>query len=198
MNLKYAIGMISLLLVLSACDITDNYVRDYEYPSQSRVSEAQSLISGQETTNATLLDIAASADDFSILAQAVLFAGLDEVLGGRRQLTVFAPTNQAFVDLLESLGDDAENLYNNGEFVSGNEQFVRDILLYHVAPGKREAEDVVTADRIRTQNRSFVFVKQENESFFVGNDTNGFAEIIATDIPASNGVIHVIDAVMLP
>ena len=190
--------MISLLLVLSACDITDNYVRDYEYPSQSRVSEAQSLISGQETTNATLLDIAASADDFSILAQAVLFAGLDEVLGGRRQLTVFAPTNQAFVDLLESLGDDAENLYNNGEFVSGNEQFVRDILLYHVAPGKREAEDVVTADRIRTQNRSFVFVKQENESFFVGNDTNGFAEIIATDIPASNGVIHVIDAVMLP
>ncbi len=146
----------------------------------------------------TIVEIASGNNNFSILVQAVVFAKLDGKLSGRRQYTVFAPTNDAFVALLESLGDDAESLYKDGAFVEGNEAFVRDILLYHVAPGNRPAEDVVESDRIRTLNRSFVFVNEEDGSFFVGNDANGFAEIIATDIFASNGVIHVIDAVMLP
>ncbi len=146
----------------------------------------------------TIVEIASGNDNFSILVQAVVFARLGEKLSGRRQYTVFAPTNDAFVALLGILGDDAENLYKDGEFVEGNEQFVRNILLYHVAPGSREAEDVVSSDRIRTENRSFIFVKEDEGSFFVGNDANGFAEIIATDIIAGNGVIHVIDSVMLP
>ncbi|TVQ67016.1 MAG: fasciclin domain-containing protein [Balneolaceae bacterium] len=141
----------------------------------------------------SIVDIAAGNEDFSILVEAVQFAGLVSVLDGRRQFTVFAPTNDAFVALLEVLDLSAEEL-----FVDENRGLVRDILLYHVAPGSRKAEDVVTSDRIRTLNKSFFFVQEEDGDFFVGNDENGFAQIIATDIFARNGVIHVIDAVMLP
>ena len=140
----------------------------------------------------SILEIAAGLDDFSILAQAVEFAGIASVLDGRRQFTVFAPTNDAFVALLEALETTAEDL-----FVPENRGLVRDILLYHVAPGSRKAEDVVTSDRIRTLSKSFFFVKEEEGEFFVGNE-NGFAQIIGTDVMARNGVIHVIDTVMLP
>jgi uncharacterized surface protein with fasciclin (FAS1) repeats len=141
----------------------------------------------------SILEIAAGLEDFSILAQAVEFAGLASVLDGRRQFTVFAPTNDAFVALLEALETTAEDL-----FVPENRGLVRDILLYHVAPGSRKAEDVITSDRIRTLSKSFFFVKEEEGDFFVGNEGNGFAQIIGTDVMARNGVIHVIDAVMLP
>ncbi len=190
--------MMSLLLVLSACDVTDNYVSDGEIPSQSSSPAVESLVSGQETTDATLLDIAAGADDFSILAQAVLFTGLDDVLSGRRQFTVFAPTNDAFVALLESLGEEAENLYKDGEFVEGNEEFVKTILLYHVAPGNRDSGDVVGSDQIKSLQGSFIKVSSEEGDFFVGNEETVFAQLIDLDIFARNGVIHVIDAVMLP
>ncbi len=198
MKQLYAIGMMSLLLVLSACDVTDNYVSDGEIPSQSSSPAVESLVSGQETTDATLLDIAAGADDFSILAQAVLFTGLDDVLSGRRQFTVFAPTNDAFVALLESLGEEAENLYKDGEFVEGNEEFVKTILLYHVAPGNRDSGDVVGSDQIKSLQGSFIKVSSEEGDFFVGNEETVFAQLIDLDIFARNGVIHVIDAVMLP
>ncbi len=150
----------------------------------------------------SIVDIAAGNEDFSILVEAVQFAGLASVLDGRRQFTVFAPTNDAFVTLLEDLELTPEELFDED-----NRDFVRDILLYHVAPGSRKAEDVVTSDRIRTLNKSFFFVEEEvmqdDEGedvtvYKVGNEENGFAQIIDTDIMARNGVIHVIDAVMLP
>ncbi len=145
-----------------------------------------------EKPEESIVDIAAGNEDFSILVEAVVFAGLVETLDGNRQFTVFAPTNDAFEALLEQLELTAEELFSEG-----NEGLVKDILLYHVAPGNRPAEDVVTSDRIRTVSKSFIFVEEEDGDFFVGND-NGFAQIIATDIFARNGVIHVIDAVMLP
>jgi uncharacterized surface protein with fasciclin (FAS1) repeats len=146
-----------------------------------------------EKPEESILDIAAGNEDFSILAEAVVFAGLAEELDGNRQYTVFAPTNNAFVNLLELL-----ELTPGEFFVEENKGLIKDVLLYHVAPGNRAAEDVVTSDRIRTVGKSFIFVKEEDGGFFVGNEANGFAQIIATDIFARNGVIHVIDAVMLP
>jgi len=147
---------------------------------------------GDEDTNQSIVDIASGNDDFSILVDAVIFAGLVDALDGNRQLTVFAPTNDAFIALLETLELTAEELFSDG-----NEELVRNILLYHVAPGSRAAEDVISSTRIRTLNSSFIFVNEQDGDFFVGND-NGFAQIVATDIFARNGVIHVIDAVMLP
>jgi len=189
MNLSKLIGAIFVLFMLSSCDITDT--TNSNQAEDSTTLEA--LKNGGKPAGNTILDIAASNEDFSILAAAVQFAGLDGELEGRRQYTVFAPTNDAFEDLLEVLELTAEELLTE-EY----KELVTQVLLYHVAPGNRGSGDVVESDQIRTLQDSFIKVKSENGDFFTGNEENGYAKLIAVDIEASNGVIHVIDSVMLP
>ena len=131
----------------------------------------------------TIVDTAKGNDDFSILVQAVVKAGLVDALSGRRQLTVFAPTNAAFAALLEATP------YDSLDDIP--EETLRGILLYHVTPGRRYASSVVNAPQVPTLNGASIDVD--------GTDLNGDqADIVATDIEASNGVVHVIDGVLLP
>jgi transforming growth factor-beta-induced protein len=191
---KYA-GLFIILaafLTFVSCDsITDSATQVDESRTANRgnaVSEAAKIDRG-----ASILDIAASNDNFSILAAVVVFAGLDGVLDGNRQLTVFAPTNDAFVALLGELGLTAEEL-----LVEENKDLVVNILLYHVAPGRRFAQSVIASGRVNTLLEEFAYVQATEEGFEIGNDENGYANIVATDIKARNGVVHVIDSVLLP
>jgi len=141
----------------------------------------------------TIVDVAlavnAQTGEFSILKAALLAAdpAVIQTLSGNGQFTVFAPTDAAFVALLGELGMTAEELLSNQELVTT-------VLLYHVARGNRDSADVIGSDRIRTLQRGFLF-----QDGGVLTDANGrSANIIATDIPAANGVIHVIDRVVLP
>jgi len=193
--------LFALSLFISSCDgVADSGASDArgDNVNIAERADAQNDFEGSPDEHAvtgseSILDIAASDENFSVLAQAVIFAGLDEALDGNRQLTVFAPTNDAFVALLGALNLTAEEL-----FVEENKSLVRDILLYHVAPGKRTAKSVVKADKIRTLLKKFAEIETEDGKVFIGNEENGFAQIIQTDIFASNGVIHVLNAVLLP
>ena len=136
----------------------------------------------------TIVDaaIAANADgEFEYLVQAVVRAGLVETLDGKRQFTVFAPTDAAFENLFDALG------------VSGVDEIpvgtLRTVLLYHVAPGERFSADVVSSTRIRTLAKAFAYPSVAGGAAYI-ND----ARIVAADIDVSNGVIHVIDKVILP
>jgi transforming growth factor-beta-induced protein len=137
----------------------------------------------------TIVDVAisvnSSSGEFDHLIAAAARADLVATLDGRRQFTVFAPTDAAFEDLFDVLG-----------VASVNDiplDTLRAVLLYHVAPGERFAGDVLSADRIRTLQRGFL-----NPSVSGGTAYVNGATILAADIDASNGVIHVIDAVLLP
>ena len=131
----------------------------------------------------TIVDIAKASDDFNVLVAAVGEAGLVDALGGNKQLTVFAPTDQAFEDLAEELGVELGDLLEL--------ENLADILLYHVTNGRRYSQSVVNAPRLRMLNGGTVSVD--------GTDLNGDqADIVGTDIEASNGVVHVIDGVLLP
>lgn len=135
------------------------------------------------------LDTYADSGEFSILIQALLAAdpAVIETLGGNGQFTVFAPTDAAFVALLGELGLTAEQLLAEKELVT-------QVLLYHVLNGRRDSTDVIASDRLRTLERGFLF-----QNGGVLTDANGrSANIIATDIMADNGIIHVIDRVVLP
>ena len=131
----------------------------------------------------TIVDIAVASDDFDVLVAAVVEAGLVDALSGRRQLTVFAPTDDAFEALADELGLEVSDLLDLPNLA--------DILLYHVTNGRRYSQSVVRAPRVEMLNGEDVAVD--------GTVLNeGQANIVTTDIEASNGVIHVIDGVLLP
>ncbi len=137
----------------------------------------------------TIADLAIKTPELSTLVAALVKADLVGFVDSRGQLTVFAPTNDAFDAAAEALG------FKNG--VDLIDQLpvsaLTDILTYHVAPGRRDSTDVLSSDRILTYNRAFVFPSLMSGVPFV-ND----AEIIMPDVFADNGVIHVIAGVLLP
>ena len=130
-----------------------------------------------------IVDIAVADGRFTTLVAAVQAAELVDTLKSEGPFTVFAPTDDAFNKLpdgtIEALLNDIPTL--------------TDILLYHVVPGKVMAADVVTLSSADTALGKPVAIRVENGNVFV-ND----AQVIITDVEASNGVIHVIDTVLLP
>jgi len=142
---------------------------------------------GSPDDGPTIVDIAAGVDRFSILVAAVQRAGLVDALSGNRQLTVFAPNNDAFLELLDALGLDGLD--------DVPVETLRSILLYHVAPGRRDAESVLDSDELPTLNGT----KIEVEGTTLNPDGDFPATIISPNLAfASNGVIHEIDGVINP
>lgn len=134
----------------------------------------------------TIVDVAVAADGFDVLVAAVQEAGLVETLSGNRQLTVFAPTDEAFGELGVT-EDDVGDI----DFEAAVGASLPEILTYQVTPGRRNAASVTGSDELPTLNGAEIDVD--------GTDLNGDqADIVATDIEASNGLVHVIDGVLLP
>ncbi len=136
----------------------------------------------------TIVDVAVANGSFTTLVAAVEAAGLVETLSGDGPFTVFAPTDEAFAAALESLGLTAEELLADKEALTS-------ILTYHVVAGEVPSSDVVTMDgqSVATVNGAEVTISVDGDMVMV-NDAN----VVAVDVDASNGVIHVIDRVLLP
>jgi len=129
-----------------------------------------------------IVDVAVGNPNFTTLVAAVVRADLVGALSARGQLTVFAPTDAAFAEL----GLNAGNIHTVPV------EALTNILLYHVANGRREAADVVSSTQIRMKNGDFTAITLNGGAFI--ND----AQIVVTDVAATNGVIHVINKVLLP
>ena len=138
-----------------------------------------------EPADKTIVEIAAGAEDFSTLVAAVKAAGLVDVLSSEGPFTVFAPTNDAFAKLPEGTVESLLKPENKEKLIA--------VLKYHVVPGKVMAKDVVKVDSAKTAQGSSVTVTVEGKTVKVDNAT-----VVKTDIEASNGVIHVIDTVIIP
>lgn len=138
-------------------------------------------------TGNTIVEVAlavnAKTGEFSTLIAALKAAGLVDALNGKGQFTVFAPTDAAFA----KLGLNASNIGTLPKATLTN------ILLYHVAHGSRYSGDVVSSTQIRMLNKEFTKISLSGGSVYINN-----AKIITVDVPASNGVIHIIDSVLLP
>ena len=132
-----------------------------------------------------IVGTAAANQDFSTLVAAVKAAGLVETLQGDGPFTVFAPTNEAFSKMPEGTVENLLKPENRDQLVS--------ILKYHVVPGKVMASDVVNLSTATTAEGDSINIQVDSGRVMIDN-----AEVITTDIEASNGVIHVIDTVILP
>lgn len=132
---------------------------------------------------ADIVDVAVGAGSFRALVGLVQAAGLVDTLKGNGPFTVFAPTDEAFKKIpkatLEALGKDKKLLAK--------------VLTYHVVPGKVTAADVVKLKKAKTVEGADVKITVKNGKVMINN-----ANVIKTDVMASNGVIHVIDTVLLP
>lgn len=130
----------------------------------------------------TIVDIAVQAGSFNTLVQAVQAAGLVETLSGQGPFTVFAPTDEAFAQIPQ----------DTLQAVLANKEQLTAILTYHVVPGKLMAADVARSSQLQTVQGQSITVSTD------GGVKVDDANVVQTDIEADNGVIHVIDKVIMP
>lgn len=137
------------------------------------------------TCDKTIVENAVNIEGFKTLVAAVKAAGLVETLSGEGPFTVFAPTDEAFAKLPEGTLESLLKPENKEKLVA--------ILKYHVVPGKVMAKDVVTLKKAKTVEGTEVKVTVKDGTVMVDK-----AKVIKTDVNCKNGVIHVIDSVILP
>ena len=182
-----AIGIVASL-ALVACG-SDKKADTVSTPAPVETSAEAPVDSAVETTTAAeagdIVAVAAGNPDFSTLVAAVTAAGLVETLQGAGPFTVFAPNNAAFAALPAGLVDKL--------LLPENKDTLVKILTYHVVSGKVMAADVTAGD-VPSVEGSNITVTVDAGTVTL----NGSSKVIATDVAASNGVIHVIDAVILP
>jgi transforming growth factor-beta-induced protein len=182
--LRFTALLVSLSLVLAACAPAAPAPTATPVPANTTAPEATSTTAPEPTeAPQTIVDIAAADERFSTLVTAVQAAGLVETLQSEGPFTVFAPTNDAFAQLPEGALDE----------LLANPAQLEQVLLYHVVPGKVMASDVVSLTSAETAPGIPVSITVDGDVVTVGG-----AQVTITDIEASNGVIHVIDSVILP
>lgn len=137
------------------------------------------------TKEMTIVEVAAGNKDFSTLVAAVKAAGLVETLSGKGPFTVLAPTNEAFAKLPKGTVETLLKPENKAKLVA--------ILTYHVVPAKAMAADVVKLEKAKTVQGQEVKIVANTDGVKI-ND----AKVVKTDIECKNGVIHVIDTVLMP
>jgi uncharacterized surface protein with fasciclin (FAS1) repeats len=134
---------------------------------------------------ADIVDTARAAGTFNTLVAAVQAADLTETLKGQGPFTVFAPTDEAFAKLPEGTVEDLLKPENKAKLQA--------ILTYHVVPGKVMSRDAVKMTSAKTVNGQSFRISKSGDGLMI-NDAN----VTKADIKASNGIIHVIDRVILP
>lgn len=156
-----------------------------ETPETPASTPATDAPAAEATQSKDIVDTAVAAGSFKTLAAALQAAGLVDTLKGEGPFTVFAPTDEAFAKLPAGTVDDL--------LKPENKEKLKKVLTYHVVPGKVTAEQAAKTPSAKTVQGSDLTLKSEGGAVMV----NG-AKVTQADIACSNGVIHVIDAVVLP
>ena len=143
-----------------------------------------------EPATKNIVETAVAAGSFNTLVAAIKAAGLVESLSGTGPFTVFAPTDEAFAKLPKGTLESLLLPENKDKLVS--------ILTYHVVPGKVMSGEVVKLEKAKTVQGREVKVSSKKHLYKKGTVQINDANVVNADIAASNGVIHVIDAVLLP
>ena len=170
--------------LLVACGSDDDDTATTEAPATSEAPSTEAPMGTEAPAAEDIVAIASANEDFSTLVAAVSAAGLVETLQGEGPFTVFAPTNAAFDALPAGLLDKL--------LMPENKDVLVKILTYHVVSGAIMAADVTAGDVASVEGGMIAVTTNDG-----GVQVNG-ASVVSPDILASNGVIHVIDAVILP
>lgn len=176
------------MLVFAACSDDDGDDSSEESTEAAETTEAPAETEAPAAEQMDIVDTAVASGDFPTLVAAVEAAGLVDTLKAEGPYTVFAPTEEAFAALLADLDLTAEELLADTELLTS-------VLTYHVVEGEFLAADVVGLDGedVPTVNGESVTISVDGDTVMVNDAT-----VVTTDIETSNGVIHVIDEVLVP
>jgi uncharacterized surface protein with fasciclin (FAS1) repeats len=201
--LRVSASALALTLFASACsDDSDDTADDVTTTTEAPADDMTDDTTSDDMTDDTeaddmseptddIVDTAVAAGDFTTLVAAVQAAGLEETLRGDGPFTVFAPTDDAFAALPEGTVD---------SLLEDPSGALTDILTYHVVEGAVMAEDVAGMDgqEVTTVNGATFTVNVDGENVSLTDAAGNTVNVVATDVTAENGVIHVIDGVLLP
>jgi len=189
MNPKFAAAgaALSLTLLLGACSTAASPAT----PAAPMSASSSPTASSTAMSESDIVETAAAAGDFKTLTAALEAAGLDETLKGPGPFTVFAPTDAAFANLPEGTVD---------TLLKDPKGQLAEILKYHVLAGEVMAADVATMDgqKVKTVQGAELTVEVSGDKVVLVDAAGNRVNVTKTDIIASNGVIHVIDAVLIP
>lgn len=189
---------LSTALVLAACsdDSSTTEAGTTEVTTVETTTTETAPASAETTTSTVaasgdIVDTAVEAGNFSTLVSAVQAAGLEETLRGDGPFTVFAPTDEAFAALPEGTLD---------ELLAEPEGALTDILTYHVIPSEVLAADVLTMDgqTVQTVQGAELTINVDGDKVSLTDAAGNTVNVTKTDIATTNGVIHVIDGVLMP
>ena len=190
--IKKIMKKLTIIFTIILSVFSKNVMAQGEHPSNK-----QSEHPSNKTASNTIVDVAVSNKDFSTLVAALKAADLVIALQGAGPFTVFAPTNDAFAKI------DAETLGSLLE--KKNQKVLANILTYHVISGKLAAADVVAALEkgkgsvvLTALNGEAITVMQKDGKIWLKDSNDNYSEITATDVMADNGVMHVINTVVMP
>ncbi|WP_394213587.1 fasciclin domain-containing protein [Psychrobacter piscatorii] len=196
-----SIAVVTAAMSLAACNDTETVADPVEPEVTTEevvvepVAETDPMVEAEpmaddmnmEATQ-TIAEIAANNENLTILTAALKAAGLDTMLMEDTKYTVFAPTDDAFAPVLEKLGVTKEELLANTDLL-------KKVLPYHVVPMEVKAADIPYGTDIETANGKTISISDAN---VITDATGNTANITGTDIMATNGVVHTIDAVLMP
>ncbi len=185
MNIKIvAAGFAVASLALVGCSSNDDTTAEASPTAATSAPASPTDAMTDEASAGTIVDVAAANPEFSTLVAAVTEAGLAETLSGEGPFTVFAPTNAAFDALPEGLVD--------ALLLPENQEVLTQILTYHVVAGEVMSTDIQPGDVATVEGEDITITTEDG-----GVQVNG-AMVSTADVEASNGVIHVIDEVLVP
>jgi len=196
-----SIAVVTAAMSLAACNDTETVAEPVEPEvtteevTMEPVVETDPMVEAEpmaddmdmEATQ-TIAELAAGNENLTILTAALQAAGLDSMLMEDTKYTVFAPTDDAFAPVLEKLGVTKEELLANTDLL-------KTVLPYHVVAMEVQAADIPYGTDIETANGNTISISEDN---VITDATGGTANITGTDIMATNGVVHTIDAVLMP
>jgi len=193
-----SIAVVTAAMSLAACNDTETVAEPTEPEATEEMAvepvaeteavEAEPMAEMNMEATQTIAEIAAENENLTILTAALQAAGLDTMLMEETKHTVFAPTDDAFAPVLEKLGVTKEELLANTDLL-------KTVLPYHVLAMEVKAADIPYGTEIETANGKTITISEDN---VITDATGNTANITGTDIMATNGVVHTIDAVLMP
>jgi uncharacterized surface protein with fasciclin (FAS1) repeats len=185
-------AVIALAITTAACGSDDaDTAASSAAPATTSAAPSPSPSPSESMASADIVDTAVAAGDFKTLAAALTAAGLVDTLKGPGPFTVFAPTDDAFAKLPAGTVD---------TLLKDPKGDLTQILTYHVVPGKVMAADVVKLDgqKVKTVQGGELTVGVDGDKVTLTDAAGNTVNVTTTDVEASNGVIHVIDGVLMP